>query len=436
AYRGGYLPEERRALERSLRSRDLLGLATTNALELGVDIAGLDAVLVAGWPGRRASLWQQVGRAGRGGSAALALFIAADDPLDTYVVEHPDTVFAAPVEATVIDPTNPNVLGPHLAAAAQEFPLTEDDAAWFGPSTTTLATQLAQRGILRRRPTGWYWARQDRAADHVTLRGTGPVVSVVDQRTGRVVGTVDEASAHVQVHTGAVHVHQGQTWVVTELDLSQDTALAVAGDPGWSTSAQERASFRIVAEQEGRDHGPVRVSFGSVQVTSQVVGFMRRLPSGEVLGSHPLDLPPRTLHTQAVWWTMPETLLAQAGIEQVDIPGSAHAAEHAAIGLLPLFATCDRWDIGGVSTALHPDTGLPTIMVHDGYPGGVGFAQRAHAVLPAWLRATRDAVAGCACESGCPACVQSPKCGNGNEPLDKAGAVRLLDAVLAHVTAE
>jgi DEAD/DEAH box helicase domain-containing protein len=431
AYRGGYLPEERRELERSLRTGTLVGLAATNALELGIDISGLDSVLLAGWPGTRASLWQQAGRAGRTGSRALAVFVAADDPLDTYVVNHPDVVFGQPVESTVLDPENPHVLGPHLAAAAAELPMREEDLALFGPSARGLLDALVARSILRRRPSGWFWARADRASDHVSLRGSGEVVGIVEQGTGRVLGTIDEASAHSQVHAGAVHVHQGATYVVTDLDLDGGTATVVRGDPGWSTFAQSVSAFDIVGAERSTTWGPVEVSFGSVRVHTQVTSFLRRLPSGEVLGTHPLELPQRTLATRAVWWTMPVELLALAGVGEPDIPGAAHAAEHAGIGMLPLVATSDRWDIGGVSTAEHPDTGLPTIMVYDGYPGGAGFAERAFEAFDGWLSATAVAVAACRCEAGCPACVQSPKCGNGNEPLDKSGAVRLLRAVLA-----
>lgn len=433
AYRGGYLPEERRMLERGLRAGELLGLAATNALELGVDISGLDAVLMAGWPGRRASLWQQAGRAGRSGSPSLAVLVAADDPLDTYLMAHPEMIFAAPVETTVIDPTNERVLAPHLAAAAAELPLTEADLARFGPTARRTVDRLVTAGILRRRPTGWYWSRDDRPTDHVSLRGVDEVVSVVEQRTGRVLGTIDAASAHSQVHTGAVHVHQGAAHVVVDLDLALATATVVAGDPGWTTHAQAASTFAIEGVERTLHRGPVEVSYGRVRVTGQVTGFLRRLPSGEVIGTHPLDLPPRSLATRAVWWTMTPESLASAGVDEDAVPGSAHAAEHAAIGMLPLVATSDRWDIGGVSTSLHPDTGLPTIMVYDGYPGGAGFAARAFESYAVWVRATRDTIASCRCERGCPACVQSPKCGNGNHPLDKAGAVRLLDLVLRAV---
>lgn len=431
AYRGGYLPEERRELERSLRGRELLGLAATNALELGIDIAGLDAVLIAGWPGTRASLWQQAGRAGRSGAPSLAVLVAGDDPLDTYLVHHPEAIFEAPVEASVFDPENPHVLTPHLAAAAAELPLTEADTEWFGPSVPTLAEALVAGGVLRRRPAGWFWARSDRASDHVELRGIGQTVRIVESRTGRVLGTVDEARAHSAVHTGAVYLHQGQPHVVTELDLTDTAAHVVAGNPGWSTQARSSSEFRILHATHEQQWGPATLTFGAVEVTNQVTSFLRRLPTGEVIGEHPLDLPPRTLSTMAVWWTLPEAELALAGVGEADIPGALHAAEHASIGLLPLIATCDRWDIGGVSTALHPDTGLPTVLVYDGHPGGAGFAEQGFRRAAQWLNATLETVRTCECATGCPSCVQSPKCGNGNEPLSKPGAVRALEHLLA-----
>lgn len=436
AYRGGYLPEERRVLEQSLRERTLVGLAATNALELGVDISGLDAVLLAGWPGTFASLWQQAGRAGRAGTEALAVFVADDDPLDSYLVHHPEALFDRPTDATVLDPANPYVLAPHLLAAAAELPLTEADADVFGPTFPGLVESLTRRGALRRRPNGaWYWPHPRRPHDDVAIRGAGgEVVRIVERRSGRVLGTVDQGAAQRQVHAGAVHLHQGETYVVTELDLEDAYALVVKGDPGWTTTARTVSSFDLLSEDRHVDlpteHGAIRLSLGSVAVRSQVTSFLRRLPTGEVLGEHPLDLPESTLTTKGVWYTLPPDLLDALGLEEEAWPGSLHAAEHAAIGMLPLVATADRWDIGGVSTALHPDTGLPTVLVYDGHPGGAGFAERGYEVAHRWLTMTRDAVASCPCPSGCPSCVQSPKCGNGNEPLDKDGAVRLLSGFL------
>ena len=462
AYRGGYLPEERRALEADLRSGRLRALATTNALELGIDVTGLDAVLIAGWPGTRVSLGQQAGRAGRAGSRGLAVLIASDNPLDAYLVHHPEAVFAAP-EATVFDPANPYVLAPHLCAAASEAPLRTSDLALFGLADDSLLRELEGRGALRRRPTGWFWNVNlpGRPQDLTSLRGDGPPeVPVVEADTGAVIGTVDGAAADSTVHEGAVYVHQGRVYVVEE--LADDVALVrQKAAVGYRTRARSRSSVRIIAEREqqvwGRpvgggdrlDDGPepsahtaddgreapgaaaITWSFGSVEVTSQVTGFQKTaLPGGEVVSQHALEMDERVLPTAAVWWTIPQETCEAAGLEPTDLPGALHAAEHASIGMLPLLATCDRWDIGGLSTAAHPQTGAPTVFVHDGHAGGAGFAERGYRAGREWLAATLAVIEGCGCASGCPSCVQSPKCGNNNEPLDKAGAAALLRLLL------
>jgi DEAD/DEAH box helicase domain-containing protein len=431
AYRGGYLPEERRALEQALHDGDLLGLATTNALELGVDLSGLDAVVLCGYPGRLASMWQQAGRAGRAGQAALCVLVARDDPLDTYLVHHPRALFGTPVEATVLDPGNPYVLGPQLAAAAAESALTPADLELFGDGAAAAVEKLVGAGLLRRRPTGWFWTGQDRP--EVDLRGTGgPPVAVVESASGRLLGTVDPGSAHHQVHPGAVYLHHGESYVVEALDLDDAVALVRPESPEWFTQARDTTALSVVSVRSYTDAGPVGLFLGDVDVTGQVVSYQRRrIGSGEVLGTFGLDLPQRQLRTVAVWFTVSPQALADAGVEAAAVPGGLHAAEHAAIGLLPLVATCDRWDIGGLSTAVHPDTGTPSVFVYDGHPGGAGFAERAYAAAVEWLSATRDAIAGCGCDTGCPSCIQSPKCGNGNNPLAKPEAVITLEVVLA-----
>ncbi|WP_031469774.1 DEAD/DEAH box helicase [Sciscionella sediminilitoris] len=440
AYRGGYLAEDRRGLESALDSGSLLGVATTNALELGIDITGLDAVLVAGYPGTLASFWQQAGRAGRAGEdEPLVVFIARDDPLDTYLVHHPEAIFDRPVESTVLDPANPYVLGPHLACATAELPLTRAGLAEFGGAETAepLLTELTEQKLVRARPHGWFWSSRDRPHGTVDLRGSGGgQIAVVEGDTGRLLGTVDAGSAPSSVHEGAVHLHQGESFVVDSLDLDEGIALVHAERPDWITTPREVVDIRVLETLTRQEHGDgVTSCLGSVEVTSQVIGYLRKLPSGQVLDQVPLDLPEQVLRTRAVWYTVGEDLLRNnapggAGLDPARIPGALHAAEHAAIGLLPLFATCDRWDIGGVSTALHADTGEATVFVHDGHPGGAGFADRGFAALVPWLATTRKAISACECPAGCPSCVQSPKCGNGNEPLDKQGAMAVLSAVL------
>ncbi|WP_410667337.1 DEAD/DEAH box helicase [Amycolatopsis sp. cmx-4-68] len=519
AYRSGYLPEERRALEAALMSGRLLGVATTNALELGVDIAGLDAVVLAGYPGTLASFWQQAGRAGRSGDSALVVFVARDDPLDTYLVHHPAALLERPVETAVLDPANPYVLAPQLACAVAELPLTVPELEVFGGAAAQeVLAELAEQKLLRRRSSGWYWTSRDRPHAEVGIRGTGgEQIAVVESDSGRMLGTVDPGSACFAAHPGAVYLHQGSSYVVDELDLETGLAMVHSENPDWTTTPREIVDISVLSTQEKQDFGGVSVCLGEVAVTSQVVGYLRRRPSGEVLDHTPLDLPEQSLRTRAVWYTISSELLGTegsrggsrtsrpgsasgagdawaagsasgssapsiglsggaggsadgvagtgghrvgtesagpagteeeplangrgpvheggrapggAGLVPARVPGALHAAEHAAIGLLPLFATCDRWDIGGVSTAWHEDTGEATVFVHDGHPGGAGFAERGYAAIVPWLAATREAIVSCECPTGCPSCVQSPKCGNGNEPLDKAGAVAVLETVL------
>ena len=436
SYRGGYLPEERRELERALSAGELLGVATTNALELGIDIAGLDAVVLAGYPGTLASLWQQAGRAGRAQRESLVVFVARDDPLDHYLAHHPRAVFGRPVEATVTDPTNPYVLGPQLCCAAAELPLVPADLPEFGGAAAEARLgELVEEGLLRRRPAGWYWAGRGRP--DVDIRGDGLApVSIIEGATGRLLGTVDGGAAHSTVHTGALYVHRGDTFVVDEFDVEEAVAVVHADAPEWTTVARDVTDLSVVDVDRSRRLRTVTVHTGVVDVVNQVVAYQRRRQgTGEVLAEFPLDLPARQLRTRAVWLTLDDTAVARAEVDHATLPGALHAAEHAAIGILPLLATCDRWDLGGLSTALHPDTGTATVFVYDGHPGGAGFADRGYAAIRRWLQATRATIASCECESGCPSCVQSPKCGNGNDPLDKAGAVRVLDVVLDELAA-
>jgi DEAD/DEAH box helicase domain-containing protein len=431
AYRSGYLPAERRALEEALRTGEITGLAATTALELGVNVPGLDAVLMAGWPGTRAALWQQAGRAGRTGRDAVAVLIARDDPLDTYLVHHPEALFGAPVETTVLDPDNAYVLAPHLCAAAAELPLTAHDLASFSSAAGTLAASMAADGLLRGRSGRWFCTRQG-LTTRTGLRGTGGwPVRIVELATGRLVGTVDEPSAHFLAHAGAVYPHQGETYLVSKLDLAERIALVEPADPGYATVAREITSVELVSELERADWGPASIHFGDVLVTRQVVSYARRsADTGLLIGEDTLDLPERRLPTRAVWWTLSAAQRADLAAAGIDLPGAAHAAEHAAIGLLPLIAACDRWDVGGVSADPHPATGKLTVLVYDGHAGGAGFAERGFAAAAAWLTATADAIASCECTAGCPSCIQSPKCGNGNQPLAKGDAVTLLRSLL------
>ncbi len=431
SYRGGYLPEERRELEEGLRSGNIRGIVSTSALELGIDIAGLDAVITVGFPGTRAAMWQRFGRAGRSGSRGLGILIARDEPLDAHIMEHPESVLAAGSEAVVFDPNNPYVLGPHLAAAAQEIPITERDFAVFGPRSREGVAALTAAGLLRARRNGWFWTHPERASNLADLRSSGgQEVQIVDVDTGRVVGTVDAGSADRDVHTDAVYVHRGEDFVITEYQIQDRLALARRADVSHSTQAHSDTSISILNEHDQQLWADATVSWGPVKVMSQVTGFdIHDRESGRSLGEQTLELPQRSYDSVAVWWTLPALRVSQV-LSEDRLAGAAHAAEHAAIGLLPLFAECDRWDIGGVSTVHHVDTGQLTVFVHDGYPGGAGFAERGFAVMQSWLQATLETIRDCDCVDGCPRCIVSPKCGNRNEPLDKAGAVILLETLL------
>ena len=458
AYRAGYTPEERRELERKLRNGELLGLASTSALELGIDISGLDAVLVAGWPGTRASFMQRVGRAGRSGQDALAVLFADDNPLDTYLVHHPEAIFGQEVEATVFDPTNPYVLSPQLCAAAQEAPIRAEELSLFGPHTAALLDRLVQQGYLRRRPDGWYWTHAESAADLVDIRGTGGgPYQLIDAEDGTLVGTMDAAHAMSQGHPGAIYIHQSAQYVVESLSEGERVILLSRVYPDYYTRAVENTEVRILAErarvsygvpagitgqdvantvpdpapETGEQLAPLTMHRGQVQVTDQVTGYRRfSVYGGEYLGEEAQPMPPEVLMTEAVWFTFEPSYLFGAGVTEEDGPGTLHAAEHAAIGLLPLIATSDRWDLGGLSTLLHVDTGRPTIFVYDAAPGGAGISERGFNAVQQWLSATLEAIESCGCDNGCPSCVHSPKCGNRNEPLSKHGARALLTAML------
>lgn len=434
SYRAGYLAEDRRAIEAALAGGELRGLATTNALELGIDIAGLDAVLLAGFPGTVTSFWQQAGRCGRRGQGALVVLVARDDPLDTYLVHHPEALLDKPVERVVIDPRNPYVVGTQLLCAATEMPITDQEV--HGWRAEQVVEALVTDGLLRRRAGGYFPAAGRDPHDGVDIRGTaGGSVAIVESGTGRMLGSAEAGRAPATVHPGAVYLHQGESYLVDSLDLEDRVAFVHAEDPGYTTYPREITDITVTATGERRDHGAVTLGLVPVSVTHQVIGFLRRRPSGEVIDFVELDLPEQTLATVAVMYTIAPEALVDSGIEAPRIPGSLHAAEHAAIGLLPLVASCDRGDIGGVSTA-SGEQGRPTVFVYDGHSGGAGFAERGFRQAGVWLRATLMAIEACECPRGCPSCVQSPKCGNGNDPLDKAGAIVVLQSVLARLPAD
>ena len=438
AYRAGYLADERRTIEHRLFGGGLRGVVTTSALELGIDIGGLDACVMNGFPGTIASMWQQAGRAGRRCADSVTVLVAGDDQLDRYLMRNPEEVFGRPPEPAVVNTANPFILNPHLACAAYELPLSYDDLRWWaaeelhdGVRDLVRADQLRLRKRWRNgteEPFA-HWCGTGYPSGEVSLRsGSSAEYRIVDHHTDRLIGTVDESRAHSSVHTGAIYLHRGDAFEVVDLDLDRHEARVVDASGDEYTQARTTTDIRVLDIEERRVVGEATLHLGTVEVVSVVTGYqLRSARSGRNISNESLELPEQRLVTRAFWYVIDHRLLAQL---DADAEGTLHAVEHAAIGVLPLFTICDRWDVGGVSTPHHPDTGGPTIFIYDGYHGGAGIAELGWEAGTRHLRATMDVIDACRCDDGCPSCVQSPKCGNGNEPLDKSGALSLLHAVL------
>jgi DEAD/DEAH box helicase domain-containing protein len=430
-YRGGYLAAERREIEAQLFSGQLGGVVATNALELGIDVGGLDACILNGFPGTIASLRQQMGRAGREGQPSLAVLVAGEDQLDRYFLDHPDEVFSRQPEPAVVNPSNPFVLDPHLACAAYEQPLGHHDERWWGghldDGVRRLVLDDRLRLRVRQRHTRAYWAGRGHPSTGMGLRSGSQHEVRIAFADGTLVGTVDGARACELVHPGAIYLHQGRPHRVMDLDLDDGVAIVEPDDGRTYTLARTDVALRLLSVDRTQPLGLLELGLGAVEVTSRVTGYQRReVLTGTILGHEDLDLPPSQLVTRGYWWVVPPAVLRAARIDEGSVPGALHAAEHAAIGILPLFTICDRWDVGGVSTPWLEDTGGPTIVIYDGHPGGAGVAELGFEFAGQQLQATLDVLDRCRCRHGCPSCVQSPKCGSWNEPLDKRAAARLL----------
>ncbi|MCX6524122.1 MAG: DEAD/DEAH box helicase [Actinobacteria bacterium] len=435
SYRAGYLAHERRQIEAELLSGELLGVVATNALELGVNIGGLDAVVMCGYPGTIASFRQQLGRSGRMQLGSVAVLVAAENSLDQWMMRHPEELFNRVSEPAVINLDNPYVFVPHLGCAAFELPLTRNDSEYWPTQLDEGIRQLVleDRAIITSQGDEQtvMWSGRGTPAPTIGLRSASRGEFRIMTRSGQMIGTVDEARAYEVLHEGAVYLHQGAAWTVIELDLASLSALVVPADGDLYTQARSSISIRLLGVDDQRPVGASTLHIGSVEVTSQVTGFQtKRVSTHEVVSRDSLELPPVHLETRAVWYTFADDVVQSARIGPTELPGALHASEHAAIGILPLFTICDRWDVGGVSTEWLPETDAPTVVIHDAYPGGAGIAELAFGVADSHLAATLEVLQRCPCLDGCPSCVQSPKCGNGNEPLDKAAARRLLQATL------
>jgi len=438
AYRAGYMADDRRRIERDLFGGRLVGVTATTALELGIDVGGLDASLLVGYPGTIASMWQQAGRAGRGSDPALSVLIGLDNPLDQYYMRHPDVLLGKPNENALLDPDNVYILQRHLPCAAHESPLRadeggQDDEALFGPGFVDAMVQLEQDDTLRYSGEKWVYTGGDYPAQDVNLRDAeGDRFAVLDAgNTYKMIEELSATTAPQRVHPGAVYLHQGDSYLVTEFNYELRHAIVAQTPVDYYTQPRELNDVRIVRSVKHRETPGGLAYLGRVRVRSQVIGYRRIQHFSEaVLGEEPLDMPLAEYETVAMWWDLPPELPALLAARGMDFLGGIHAVEHAAIGILPLFAMCDRWDIGGLSTPRHPDTDAAQIFIYDGFPGGVGIAEKGFDLLPELWRATLDVITTCPCSGGCPSCVQSPKCGNFNQPLDKEAGRVILGALL------
>ncbi len=432
-YRAGYLAEERRGIERGLKEGRLRGVVTTNALELGIDVGGLDAVVIAGYPGSVSATWQQAGRAGRTGGPSLAVLVANEGPLDQYYMRHPAAFFGRPHEHACLDPSNPAVLAGHLLCAAAELPLTDADQALFGEGLAALLGPLRDHHLLRATPYGHVYCGPGRAVAAVDLAG-GAEDRFTVVADGHLLETLDRDHAYREAHSGAVLLHQAETYRVTAMDLAARECTAEAIEVDYQTAPLFSTAITPGTPDEEHRHGAFTVRTGEVTVVQEFGGYrIRRY--GETVAVIPLDLPPLSFETTGCWWTFPPGLPAALTAAGLDPAGALHGAEHALIACLPIHLLCDRADLGGFSTLQFSSPGAngdgcPAICVYDGATGGAGLARTAAALLPEVAATARALVADCPCEDGCPSCIYSPKCGNDNQPLDKAGAVAVLDELL------
>ena len=459
-YRAGYLPEDRRQIERQFLDGELLGLVATTALELGIDIGDLDSTVLTGYPGSIASAWQQAGRSGRSKGSSLSFLIAQDNPLDQYLMRNPDFFFAKNFDNALINPDNPYILKPHLLCAAWEKPLSDEDKEFFGHSPNVILrepfatcpserseeshtaqgklrdrrildvalAELEQEGKLRKRQEKWYPSSAiTYPAQDISIRATSGQYAIIDVSQGCLLETVEASFAFSQIHPGAIYLHQGESYLIAELDLARHTALAEPSSVGYYTQAKEITDISVMGVAKEKNCHGVNVYLGDVDVTTTVSGFKKKRQfTEEVIGEEPLDLPPQSFVTKSLWFDLPQKAIDRIADTGLDFHGGLHACEHAAIGILPLFALCDRNDIGGVSTPFHPDTGKAQIFIYDAYPGGIGIAEKGFEIIAELWQATLKLIKECPCQDGCPSCVQSPKCGNNNQPLDKEAALILL----------
>ncbi len=426
-YRAGYLPEDRRRIEDDFKHMRLKGVTSTNALEVGIDIGSLDSVIISGYPGTRISTWQQAGRAGRGASESLVTMVAFENPLDQFYMKHPESFFTAKSEEAIVDLQNPYILMGHLMCASAEMPLTANDSMYFGEISDVMEA-MGDAGVVRRTPRGFAYSGSKSPSEIVSLKNISSH-SVKVMCGNQIIETMEIARACSEAHQGAVLLHLGETYIIEDLDLKLGIAKAVQKDVDYYTESLKLSDVAIKKVRSQKTVNGIDVYVGDVTVTEQYYEYaMKRYE--KLLGYFPLELPPQVFESVAVWFTLPEELHEKILEERKDFNGGIHAVEHAMIAMSPLYALCDRWDMGGLSTPNHPDTNLPTIFIYDAYEGGIGIAEKCYELFPALTKVTLDLVRDCECNEGCPACIYSPKCGNKNKPLDKAVSKEILEMMM------
>lgn len=428
AYRAGYLPEERRAIEHQLKTGVVKGIVSTNALELGIDIGSLDTVIISGYPGTMMSTRQQAGRAGRNGTDSLAILVAMANPLDQYFMNNPDRFFSRSHEHAIVDTRNAYIVSGHLLCAAAELPVNDTtDTAFFGESLPSMLTDLATHDLVRKTLRGWVYSGRSRAAGTVQLDGIpGPTFRILCK--GKLLETMDQGQAFREAHKGAIMLHQGITYVVNEMDLETHTVRVTETDVDYYTQTLKEVDLSVIETIEEKSVHGIQCAFGDVEVTETITGYKIKRKD-TIIGMEPLMLPPLTFRTKAFWIVPPNHIGHHVSTAGLDLAGGLHGAEHALIALMPLHVMCDRWDIGGLSSAMYGENGEPVIFVYDAYEGGIGLAEKAYEVLPSLLKSAHELVQDCPCEKGCPSCIFSPKCGNDNQPLDKDATTLILGEI-------
>jgi len=432
SYRAGYLPSERRAIESRLARGDLMGVISTSALEHGIDIGGLDACILVGYPGSITSSWQRIGRVGRSDRESLVAFVALPDALDQYFMSNPPEFFGRGFENVSVDPANPVIASQHLLCAGAEIPLTPHDSAVYPESTMGLVEPLVREGRMVEDASGgaWYSLRRSPQRD-VNLRAIGAGYTIVHESTQRTIGTVDGVRAFVECHEGALYLHQGQQFEVVELDRDRRRVMVRRVERDYYTQVLSEKETEILEVMASRRTAGYRVSLGRLRVTQEFKEYVRRrISDQQKLSSHPLDLPPLVYETVGMWWEIPDAVKEEATARELHYMGSIHASEHAAISLFPLLTICDRNDIGGISYPLHPQTSTSAVFIYDGFPGGIGLAAKGFEQVERLLDRTLSLISQCPCDIGCPSCIHSPKCGSGNHPLDKPGAIFVLESLV------